>query len=139
MSTGTCLPVKTCDGYVNMLKTLDVTDQLTKKYLKEFQCGGSSADDIQICCPNNRIELTDKSLIPEPELEQCGLQENDNRIVDGTIADLDEFPWMALLQYKKRGKIEPGCGGTLINNRYVVTAAHCADSRFLKSVGINNM
>lgn len=118
-----------------MLRTLDVSDQHTKKYLKQFQCGGTTEDDIQICCPENKTELTDKSLIPAPELEQCGLQANDNRIVGGTVAELDEFPWMALLQYKKGRKIEPACAGTLINNRYVLTAAHCADADFLRSAG----
>lgn len=137
--TGTCVPVKNCESYVAMLKTLDVTDQLAKKYLKEFQCDGSSDSDIQICCPENQIELTDKSLIPEPELEQCGVQANDNRIVGGTVAEIDDFPWMALLQYRKGRKIEPACAGTLINNRYILTAAHCADSDFLKSVGYNNL
>lgn len=136
---GTCTPVKACNSYVDMLKTLDVSDQLTKKYLKGFQCADTSEDDIQVCCPQNKIELADKSLIPEPELEQCGIQANDNRIVGGTIAELDEFPWMALLQYKKGRKIEAGCAGSLINNRYVVTAAHCADGRFLKAVGFNSL
>lgn len=138
-STGTCTPVKECNSYVEMLKTLDVSDQLTKKYLKGFQCDSSSEGDIQICCPKNKIELADKSLIPEPELEQCGMQANDNRIVGGTVAEIDDFPWMALLVYSKGKKIEPACAGSLINSRYVVTAAHCADAKYLKSVGYNNL
>lgn len=137
--TGTCTPVKGCDSYVEMLKNLDVSDQLTKKYLKGFQCADTSEDDIQICCPQNKIELTDKSLIPRPELEQCGLQVNDNRVVGGTVAEIDDYPWMALLLYSKGRKIEPACAGSLINSRYVITAAHCADARFLKSVGYNNL
>lgn len=133
------MPVKECNSYVEILQTLDVSDQLTKKYLKEFQCDGSSEQDIQICCPKSKIELADKSLIPEPELEQCGMQANDNRIVGGTVAEIDDFPWMALLVYSKGKKTEPACAGSLINSRYVITAAHCADSRYLKSVGYNNL
>lgn len=132
---GTCTPVKNCDNYITMLRTLDVSDQTTKKYLKQFQCGGTTEEDIQICCSQENFELIDKSLIPKPELEECGLQANDNRIVGGTVAELDDFPWMALLQYRKGKKIEPACSGSLINNKYVMTAAHCADDDFLKSVG----
>ncbi|KAF2896087.1 hypothetical protein ILUMI_10085 [Ignelater luminosus] len=48
---------------------------------------------------------------------------------------MDEFPWTALLQYQSRSKISTACAGSLINNRYVVTAAHCVDNIAVKSVG----
>uniref|UniRef100_A0A8D8F8J9 Venom serine protease Bi-VSP n=1 Tax=Culex pipiens TaxID=7175 RepID=A0A8D8F8J9_CULPI len=50
-----------------------------------------------------------------------------SRIVGGTPANLFEFPWMALLAYRSEGSgsTEYDCGGSLINKRYVLTAAHC--------------
>merc|ERR1711915_1039168 len=49
------------------------------------------------------------------------------RVVGGVPAKLHAHPWIAALGYrlKKDGKIDYLCGGTLITNRHVVTAAHC--------------
>ncbi|MGW3183679.1 S1 family serine peptidase [Kitasatospora sp. NPDC001119] len=46
-------------------------------------------------------------------------------IEGGASAQLDEFPWMALLNYTTSSGNSFRCGGSLIGNRYVVTASHC--------------
>ncbi|XP_014612565.1 PREDICTED: trypsin-1-like [Polistes canadensis] len=53
----------------------------------------------------------------------CGLTNTQNRIVGGVETKVNQYPWMALLKYKKRFY----CGGSVINSRYVLTAAHCVD------------
>ncbi|KYQ53177.1 Ovochymase-2, partial [Trachymyrmex zeteki] len=45
----------------------------------------------------------------------------ESRIVGGQTTSMNEFPWMARLSYLNKFY----CGATLINDRYVVTAAHC--------------
>ncbi|XP_047504462.1 trypsin-1-like [Pieris napi] len=52
---------------------------------------------------------------------KCGERNDVSRIVGGTDAAINEFPWIVKLSYFKRFY----CGGTVINDRYVVTAAHC--------------
>uniref|UniRef100_A0A1B0FEG8 limulus clotting factor C n=1 Tax=Glossina morsitans morsitans TaxID=37546 RepID=A0A1B0FEG8_GLOMM len=54
----------------------------------------------------------------------CG-DSNSNRILGGEETNLNEFPWMALLRYDSPSN-EFKCGGSLITNFYVLTAAHCA-------------
>ncbi|KAL5285036.1 hypothetical protein ACFFRR_007023 [Megaselia abdita] len=52
---------------------------------------------------------------------KCGERNDEPRIVGGETTNVNEFPWMARLSYFNRFY----CGGTLINDRYVLTAAHC--------------
>ncbi|KAG5671026.1 hypothetical protein PVAND_001244 [Polypedilum vanderplanki] len=52
---------------------------------------------------------------------KCGERNDESRIVGGNTAMINSYPWMARLSYFNRFY----CGGSLINDRYVLTAAHC--------------
>ncbi|XP_037088087.1 serine protease 7-like [Pollicipes pollicipes] len=56
----------------------------------------------------------------------CGFSFTE-RIVGGVEVALGEFPWLAILGYEVQGTVEVdfNCGGAVINDRYVVSAAHC--------------
>nr|XP_016999339.2 spaetzle-processing enzyme-like [Drosophila takahashii] len=78
------------------------------------------------CCPMMGNKLPEKNI--------CGQRGPSFRIVRGKQANLNEFPWMAMLLYKKRGSSDPRlffkCGGSLITNRYVLTASHCIRDQY---------
>lgn len=54
----------------------------------------------------------------------CGRQELHTRIFGGTNAVPGEWPWHVTLSFK--GK--PNCGGSLISEKWLLTAAHCFDN-----------
>ncbi|KAL6422449.1 hypothetical protein ACFW04_010628 [Cataglyphis niger] len=52
---------------------------------------------------------------------ECGLLNQENRIVGGRPTLPYRYPWIARLVYDGRFH----CGASLLNNDYVITAAHC--------------
>ncbi|CAO1429536.1 unnamed protein product [Diamesa hyperborea] len=55
----------------------------------------------------------------------CGIVNVDNRVSFGRDTALYQFPWSALLKYQKDDVFIFKCGGSLISDNYVMTAAHC--------------
>ncbi|ROT82585.1 CUB-serine protease [Penaeus vannamei] len=56
---------------------------------------------------------------------RCGVAQRSSRIVGGAETEVGEYPWQVGL-YTTRLQT-PYCGGSLVNNLYVVTAADCVD------------
>uniref|UniRef100_T1J1Z5 Peptidase S1 domain-containing protein n=1 Tax=Strigamia maritima TaxID=126957 RepID=T1J1Z5_STRMM len=56
-----------------------------------------------------------------PNKNFCGKLGAPSKVVGGEETEPSEFPWMAAFMYN--GNLR--CGATLINDRFVVTAAHC--------------
>ena len=55
----------------------------------------------------------------------CGTKPAGTRIVGGTSAQRDSWPWQVLLAFTGGRQF---CGGSLIQEQWVLTAAHCVDN-----------
>ena len=56
----------------------------------------------------------------------CGVAQRATRIVGGVETEVSEYPWQAGLVDK--GSSTVWCGGSLLNSKWVLTAAHCTDT-----------
>ncbi|EDL81021.1 rCG31213, isoform CRA_c [Rattus norvegicus] len=53
------------------------------------------------------------------------VQHDVSRVVGGQEASPNSWPWQVSLQYLSSGKWHHTCGGSLVANNWVLTAAHC--------------
>jgi serine protease 56 len=110
---------------------------------------------IGVCCPNDIIERNNQMAIELPasgndHVEPWQVQDEENgeanrnddddeqergcgvatkqfpKITGGRPADPQEYPWMAALISSRKAK-GAFCGGVLITDRHVLSAAHCSN------------
>ena len=49
------------------------------------------------------------------------------RVVGGVVATKNDFPWLVSLNKPQYGRYVHYCGGAIIHDYYILTAAHCSD------------
>lgn len=139
---GFCQPMKSC---TSIFKLLDgtITPEI-RDFIVRSQC--VIGNQPWVCCPQLPPPQTSSSSAGKlPKAPECGIDSPD-RIHGGEVTKIDEFPWLVQLLYNKREcinaprnsshdnnsmflELKKGvhCGGSLINQRYVLTAAHCVN------------
>lgn len=128
----TCLDLyKICD------KRIDCSNGSDEDHCNEgVQCGSFTYQCEDKSCVkkvNPQCDLT--ADCPDSSDEKhcdCGLQPSVNKIVGGVYSVEGEWPWQASLQAHGRHL----CGGSLISDQWVVTAAHCFTEDSLASPSI---
>ncbi|XP_071450627.1 CLIP domain-containing serine protease B4-like [Hetaerina americana] len=148
---GQCISILSCEPYRDMLNQRPLPPN-TVDFLRRAQCGFQGNRPF-VCCPSSGTgQVTPSTTTTRRPPAQgsnqgggsgasvsnvdnhpnwsylrtdvCGADVND-RIFGGEEANLKEYPWLALLEYQTRNGRQFLCGGSLISNRYVLTAAHC--------------
>ncbi|KAH0624897.1 hypothetical protein JD844_032792 [Phrynosoma platyrhinos] len=81
---------------------------------------------------NNSLILTPTCLEQTKKNQECGerlvTQKHTTKIVGGSDAQEGAWPWVISLDFNAR----PTCGGSLVSNEWLVSAAHCVYGRNLK-------
>ncbi|XP_068155969.1 phenoloxidase-activating factor 3 [Drosophila tropicalis] len=149
--SGTCLPIRQCQYFTDLEDRYGGSfPRSVRNELLLMQCSGEQRRDFYLCCPrqsgtqaqslspavterkpvrsvstdpSNWQQISQRGMRVLESVTNCGLKSN-QKVSGGENAQLAEFPWLALLKYQVEGRPFL-CGGSLISDRYVITAAHC--------------
>ncbi|KAF5305588.1 hypothetical protein FQA39_LY01679 [Lamprigera yunnana] len=134
---GTCTEYDQCEVLTGLITHENELADL-QAYINHAKC--NQLNERFVCCPSKKSNLqvvpvsSNQNVLPNPENRECGIQDVP-KIFGGKVTQFEEFPWTVQLQYNHESQLSINCGGTLISNRYVLTAAHCVDKVALRSVG----
>ncbi|XP_037076885.1 trypsin-1-like, partial [Pollicipes pollicipes] len=83
-----------------------------------------TAATTTVATTNATTTNADTTTVTTPDTRCCGRPNRATRIVGGMETEVNEYPWQAFVLVRANGA-SSGCGGTVINDRYVLSAGHC--------------
>ncbi|XP_053660811.1 serine protease 7-like [Anopheles marshallii] len=154
---GYCVPLAQCGPVARLLRLISTRGTSATPDEARFLRGSicttpEGATGYHVCCDVTAVQTTTTaapvtiapttvapttaSLLnhrntPLFDRSNCGLPGTNNKIAFGQQARLFQYPWMAMIVYMSSttGTESAECAGTIINVRYILTAAHCIDGQ----------
>ncbi|CAH0551214.1 unnamed protein product [Brassicogethes aeneus] len=149
-----CVEIYQCPFFVDLLqRSPKPRPPRVVNIIREKQCGMVGRKIPKVCCTLQKSSSTTTikpktttfktfKIKKDPEIDirtdisthknfdllphdTCGPIIGDSRITSGTSTFLGEYPWMALIIYYTDEGLDFRCGGSIINEKYILTAAHC--------------
>ncbi|XP_022900045.2 venom protease-like [Onthophagus taurus] len=117
-SKGVCKLFTECPGAFDQLK----------KQIKPKICSFQDLQPIVCCAQEDKrsdLRKSEQKCVEYSKLKFGVERDEDPLITGGEDAVPKEFPHMAILGYGNENSTEWKCGGTLISEQFVLTAAHC--------------
>lgn len=122
-------------GKITEYSKCEYLKQLTKerkgKEVAKFRLETDKATKkITFCCPERKAVVACKTFGKRPEepTAEIGL------IIGGNKAAVGEFPHFAAIAMIENYRLSFECGGALITNQYVLSAAHCCNKLSKKPI-----
>ncbi|XP_041971602.1 phenoloxidase-activating enzyme-like isoform X4 [Aricia agestis] len=126
----TCRPLESCPIIRKKLETRPVS-VVNMEYVQKSRCDSSNN---YYCCDPLDVRQRKGNEIIEEFAENCHAATPDWDVFGFAI---DIHPWIGIIEYADNGPRL--CVGSLINKRYVLTAAHCLVSSNNNSLGAKSV
>ncbi|KAK4318539.1 hypothetical protein Pmani_010450 [Petrolisthes manimaculis] len=136
-----CTPLRSCSTFRDIFT--NPTSEMYRR-IRQATCNNMERRNLKVCCNQSYINLpttfaisTTPTTSPTKPTQDPSVGESllptvckgpegfSERVYNGVKASVGELPWIAVLGYDSTTDPFWGCGGTLITEQYILTAAHC--------------